>query len=417
VVFDRGGGRVGRSSDNRLVLPDESVSRKHAQINYENGRYYLTDDSTNGTLICNSDLLVHHGKVELADGDILQVGDYELSVVITEESHAAADFPVAPGREISSPLKFEDHSSEKKPSGMDRPAAQMRPADQRKKPGILDNANSIARLPENIEDFFNDTGADEQSISLPEPEAGPADFTFEKLQVSDISDLQPASQPKERPKDLGVVQTSISAPDPLTETRHITQVAQSELFNLFLKGARIEDPNFVNNEELPEVMETLGLVFRELVNGLRTVLRGRTELKAEIRLAMTLVRPAGNNPLKLSPRIEDALKHLLKREHPGFLEPIDAVQEGFEDVMNHQLAMNAGIQASLLEALDQFDPQRFVEKNKDKSPFQTKGKYWRDYCAAYSELKDQALEGIFGKAFVRAYEEQLEKLRSKQKKS
>ena len=109
--------------------------------------------------------------------------------------------------------------------------------------------------------------------------------------------------------------------------------------------------------------------------------------------------------------------HLLKREHPGFLEPIDAVQEGFEDVMNHQLAMNAGIQASLLEALEQFDPQRFVEKNKDKSPFQTKGKYWRDYCAAYPELKDQALEGVFGKAFVRAYEEQLEKLRSKKKKS
>jgi type VI secretion system protein len=164
-------------------------------------------------------------------------------------------------------------------------------------------------------------------------------------------------------------------------------------------------------------METLGLVFRELVNGLWTVLRGRTELKAEIRLAMTMVRPAGNNPLKLSPRIEDALKHLLKREHPSFLQPIDAVREGFEDVMNHQLAMNAGIQASLLEALEQFDPQRFVEKNKDKSPFQTKGKYWKDYCAGFSELKDRALEGILGKAFVRAYEEQLEKLRSKQRKS
>ncbi len=429
AVFNQDGGTVGRSLDNRLVLPDESVSRKHAQISYRNGRYYLTDDSTNGTLLSNSDLLVHHGKVELADGDLLCIGDYELSVRITEEGPATANFPVAPDHEIASQLPFEDGPIREKPSGAVRPAAPIHPAGQ-KQEADREWTDNIDDFFEDIDDFFKDEGEHEESAPVLEQAGEPVEVTSRKPQARDLPDTQPdlpiielpedvrEAQPSlDRFEDVREVQPTVSPPDPVKETRQIAREAYRELFNIFLRGAQIEDPDFVDTAEIPELVESLGALFRELVNGLWTVLRGRTELKAEIRLAMTMVRPAGNNPLKLSPRIEDVLRSLLKREHPSFLEPIDAVREGFEDLMNHQLAMNAGIQAALLEALDQFDPQRFAEKNKDKSVLQTKGKYWKDYCAAYDELKDRALEGIFGKGFVRAYEEQLEKLRSKHKKS
>jgi type VI secretion system FHA domain protein len=183
-----------------------------------------------------------------------------------------------------------------------------------------------------------------------------------------------------------------------------------------LKGAEVEDPGFLNAAELPDLMEELGAVFRELVNGIWKVLRGRAELKAEMRLAMTMVRPSGNNPLKLSPRLEDAVKGLLKKAHPSFLGPLEAVREGFEDIMNHELALGAGMQASLTEALSRFDPERFGDKNKDSSILQTKGHYWKAYCKAYPELREAAVEGIFGKAFAQAYEHQLEKLRSHKKR-
>jgi type VI secretion system protein len=407
AVFDQEGGTVGRSAENRLVLPDDSISRKHAEISYENGRYYLTDDSANGTLIWNCDLLVHHGKVELADGDILRIGDYELSVGFTEEAHIDADIPVTPAGGVSSFFEIEEGLNKKKNADTDGPVA---PQEETRIP-----EHSAAELPDDIDAFFK-TEAEEIGIPVPEPAWGPLDFSPQEPQVSDTSRTQPELTIIERRKDVREVQPSPPAPDSSEEPRQTTQKAYRELFDLFLKGARIDDPKFVDNAEIPEVMENLGAVFREMVNGLWTVLRGRTELKAEIRLAMTMVRSAGNNPLKLSPRIEDVLKSLLKREHPSFLEPIAAVREGFGDVMNHQLAMNAGIQAALLEALEQFDPQRFVEEHKEKSPFQTKGKHWREYCDAYPELKERASEGIFGKAFVRAYEEQLEKLRSRHKK-
>jgi type VI secretion system protein len=407
TVFDQDGGTIGRSMENRLVLPDDSISRKHALVSYEKGRYYLTDNSANGTLICNCDLLVHHGKVELADGDLLRIGDYELSVSISEEGHDDADFAVTPAAGVSCLFEFEKDPSRKKQADRDVAEAQQ---EESRVPG-----HQITELPEDIDAFF-ESDKEASDPFIPEPAWEPADLTPSEPQVRDTPSTQPVLPIIERFKDVREVEPSPPAPDSSRETRQITREAHRELFDLFLKGARIDGTKFVDSAEIPEIMETLGTVFRELVNGLWTVLRGRTELKAEIRLAMTMVRSSGNNPLKLSPRIEDAMKSLLKREHPSFLEPIAAVSEGFEDVMNHQLAMNAGIQAALLEALEQFDPQRFAERNKDKSSFQTKGKYWRDYCAAYSELKDRACDGIFGKVFVRAYEEQLEKLRSKQKK-
>ena len=34
---------IGRTSDNDFVLGDAGVSRKHAQITFENGQYYIQD--------------------------------------------------------------------------------------------------------------------------------------------------------------------------------------------------------------------------------------------------------------------------------------------------------------------------------------------------------------------------------------
>jgi type VI secretion system FHA domain protein len=184
----------------------------------------------------------------------------------------------------------------------------------------------------------------------------------------------------------------------------------------FLRGAEIEDPGFLNAAELPEFIEVLGAVFREMVNGLWRILRGRSELKAEMRLAMTMVRPTGNNPLKFSPRLEDAVKSLIKKGHPSFLEPLEAVTDGFDDIMNHELALHAGMQASLAESLSHFDPECFNEKNKHGSIMQTKGHLWKAYCEAYPELREAAMDGVFGKAFAGAYEDQLAKLRSQRKK-
>jgi hypothetical protein len=67
---------VGRSKDCRIMLPSNTVSRHHARIRRESGRYLLRDlGSTNGTLL-NSEPVI--GEEPLKDRDEIGVGIYRL---------------------------------------------------------------------------------------------------------------------------------------------------------------------------------------------------------------------------------------------------------------------------------------------------------------------------------------------------
>lgn len=62
--------RIGRSLDNDLVLNDPSVSRYHAEIQYQNSRFLLVDkNSSTGTFLNNTKADIS----PLFAGDILQI--------------------------------------------------------------------------------------------------------------------------------------------------------------------------------------------------------------------------------------------------------------------------------------------------------------------------------------------------------
>ncbi|MBI3964446.1 MAG: FHA domain-containing protein [Chloroflexi bacterium] len=68
---------IGRAADNDVVLDTPQVSRRHAQLRFEGGRYWIVDlQSTNGTF--------HNGgqvvTAPVSDGDTLQFGPYRYVV-------------------------------------------------------------------------------------------------------------------------------------------------------------------------------------------------------------------------------------------------------------------------------------------------------------------------------------------------
>ena len=50
---------IGRGEQNELVVPNDIVSRLHARIEYRNGRFSFTDQSTNGSYVINGAGLAH----------------------------------------------------------------------------------------------------------------------------------------------------------------------------------------------------------------------------------------------------------------------------------------------------------------------------------------------------------------------
>jgi pSer/pThr/pTyr-binding forkhead associated (FHA) protein len=68
---------IGRRAGNALVLPDPRVSREHAIIERDGGRFRLRDlGSHNGTTINGQPV----AQAELCDGDRLAIGGFELLV-------------------------------------------------------------------------------------------------------------------------------------------------------------------------------------------------------------------------------------------------------------------------------------------------------------------------------------------------
>jgi pSer/pThr/pTyr-binding forkhead associated (FHA) protein len=71
---------IGRDQDKEVSLPlDVIISRSHARISYENGKYWLEDlGSTNGTFIGEMNV---KGKAKLPVGKIFRAGISEMRLV------------------------------------------------------------------------------------------------------------------------------------------------------------------------------------------------------------------------------------------------------------------------------------------------------------------------------------------------
>jgi pSer/pThr/pTyr-binding forkhead associated (FHA) protein len=73
--FDKDIISIGRSRDNDIVIENLSVSRNHARIRRQDGKYIITDlNSANGTLVNG----VRITKTEIIDEDVITVGKHSL---------------------------------------------------------------------------------------------------------------------------------------------------------------------------------------------------------------------------------------------------------------------------------------------------------------------------------------------------
>jgi type VI secretion system protein len=171
----------------------------------------------------------------------------------------------------------------------------------------------------------------------------------------------------------------------------------------------------------PELIENFGRILRVVVAGLMDVLRARERIKDEFRMRMTTFKAMDNNPLKFSANVDDALHNLLVKRNSAYLGPVEAFEDAFQDVRNHQMAMLAGVRVAFEAMLGEFDPDRLREqfdKHVKKGGLLSgpaKLRYWEMYDEKFRAMvKDQesTFRDLFGEEFARAYEEQLERLKA-----
>jgi type VI secretion system FHA domain protein len=399
-VFNAIGGTIGRLPDNDWVFPDPYVSGRHALIRYLNGKYFIEDTSTNGVFINSPDnRLPRTQPQQLRNGDLLYIDAYQIRVSIENDpAESPRNDPFARLKGTRAAPAAED----------DRTASLAARAAQSADDDVDDGATQ----------WFGMSEVSQAKAQSPAPAPAPARARARpephRPEPHRPEPQQPAPRapaPAARRSPPAVSRPTVAA----ARERGAPADAAADLQAL-LTAAGIDglDPS-------SETAQILGEVLRAAVEGVMDALRARDRMKDELRMRSTAFKVAHNNPLKFSANVDDAFHNLLVKHNPAYLGPVDAVEDAFHDVRDHQSAFLAALRIAFETMLAQFDPGRLQEEfdRQNKGSIlgvPAKMRYWdmyRDKYGALAQDAEGAFRQLFGDDFANAYEEHLDRLRAK----
>lgn len=171
----------------------------------------------------------------------------------------------------------------------------------------------------------------------------------------------------------------------------------------------------------PDTMERMGGLLRDATEGTLQLLHTRQEFKREVRAQVTLIAAQANNPLKFSPTVEIALAHLLGPTVRGFMPAQAVMRDAWQDLRAHEFGVMVGMRAALAHVIEQFAPEALERNIAAKSRLDAifaanrKARLWDQFVKLYADIAREAEDDfhtLFGKAFLKAYEEQMERLKA-----
>jgi type VI secretion system FHA domain protein len=440
--FDHLGGTIGRAPGNDLELPDPAkyISRTHCKIDYAGGRYTLVDMGSNPSWI--NDRPLGPGKTaDLADGDLLTIGDYVLQAALDEP----AALPAVP---VFEPDYSPAHPFQAQPelAGAELVPEYVDPADTLSGARILDTGAGPGMLGAPSADdplglnLFSPSGPDplafrgsefdhaapQLAAFQPVPEA-PAPFS---VPVAPTMPGAPPAAPLPAmliPDDYDPladflpprIQPAAPQPSPMPLAVLPARAPQQddEVLQALLRGLGL--PGLKTNRPAAEIAELVGAMLREATAGTMEVLTARAMTKRESRLDMTVLGAQANNPLKFFPDEKEALAQMLTNAMAGYMPPLRAFGSAFDDLKAHEMAVIAGMRAALAGVLARFnpaliehqvEPQGVMDKMLSAS---RKARMWDRMVELHDEIAREAeddFQRLFGERFSSAYADQIERL-------
>jgi type VI secretion system FHA domain protein len=455
-VFGSAGGVIGRvggmPGDRRdaWILPHTKVSKEHARITYVDGTFYIEDASRNGVGLNSSKNRLAKGQpYPLKSGDRIFIDPYEIAVSVASESYQPyqetrrpLDLPSFPRDEVGledevDPLNLLDPQPVRPPrrkvptadelnsaspwAGHYSPPHVVPPPAQTPPPRpssmlMPEGYNPLAPEeaapePDELDAFFAPLAP--PAPTTPSPPTPPPVVRIDRQQPSPfLSAPTDVAPPETAPPSVAP-----DAPAPVVRE----QQAGADLAAV-LAGAGLEGVTVT-----PELARSFGEILNVVVSGVMDVLKARHQIKDEFRMRMTHLRVADNNPLKFSVDVNDALHNLLVKRNQAYLSPVQAFEDAFQDLRHHQIAMLAGMRVAFEFMLREFAPDRLEEqfdRRIEKGGLMGKGvglkqlrswRYWdlyRDKQLEIAKDPEASFRKLFGEAFAKAYEEQLERLRT-----
>lgn len=360
VEFVACGGTIGRNPDNDWVLPDPNryISGRHALIDFQGGAYYLVDTSRNGVYVNAAEAPVGRGHPQR-----LFDGDVL----------RLGDFDIL--------CRITEDAEDALDDGMRDSVVRAQLVEE-------DESVELMLVDENR---LTDDSALARHLGADDP----------SMQNSQLSERIPAHR--------------------ILEERVPGRDAEDKALEILLQAAGLT-PADIAGAEPAEVLQTAGLLLRGLVDGLMNLMHERSQLKDAFRLSQTMIQGAGNNPLKFSPTVSDALQYLLGDRSESYLSAREAIAMAFREIDNHEKAVPRAMLQALRDYMERFDPDELrlqFDQGLKRNPLlagTNRLKYWELYEETYHTLahgEEGKLPEAFSDEFARAYEREVEVLKAR----
>jgi type VI secretion system protein ImpI len=466
--LDEGELVIGRSADAGWQIddPDMFVSRAHCKISGGRDGYFVTDTSSSGLFIDDSESPLGTGRsTRLQSGMRLRMGDYVLHVEV-QPSAGHTSVGQAPIANHSTPAwsspqsrtppsiggddffsaKAEEEPQRPRPAGLPNPFEQPVPgaydraSSQRSSPAFDDpfSLDPVATPASNEEPaagqsdpfgFGEMPSRNDTAEPAPKPSGFDDDFSFGPAATAASTNGtdpagragRPAEKPQAaRPWEIPVQVADSLAPPPravhVSKPSRPAQPAPSDmaLRAAFLRGMGVEEADFPGRDAIAE-MEKFGREYRLMLDGLMQLLRKRAEEKGSARVAQTMVGASEVNPLKFLPTVEDVIVTIIAERSPGFLSGEAAIGDAVKDLAQHHVRAWRGVQAALRRMIDRFDPAAIEEELKANSAIGNllaggrNAKLWELYQKRHRDIAQSAESSFLGEIgadFRDAYEEE-----------
>ena len=365
-TFGEAGGVIGRADDCDWIILDSHhhVSSQHAKITFSDGEFYLTDLSTNGTQVLQSGQRLRKGETHLVEhGTQYRIGAFEIRARLIEE-------PAGFGGTLNHPAY----------------AGRLIPEDVFLGFDLLDGLDRQADADAGLNDLL--PGYVAQQASQQGVGYGSADV-----------------------QNLLVPELVAPVPHPTPVEAVIPQPQSEDFWQRFANALGVDFSTFDLAQREAFAVSAAGLL-KHGISGLQQTLRTRSELKNELRLALSMAQHTGNNPLKYAGDASEAISLLVNAQRSGQLSAEHAVARAYRDIQAHQVAMLAASRAALRSVLEHFAPHQLtlrLERDTPRPLFFGNAARWRAYERYHHAIgqDDDWSERLLARDFAQAYEEQV----------
>ncbi|MFA0558390.1 MULTISPECIES: type VI secretion system-associated FHA domain protein TagH [unclassified Vibrio] len=453
------GGSLGREAGCTVTLTDHNrfISGTHCLLSIYGDTYYISDVSTNGTLV-NGNKILKNQPVSLCDGDRVSLGQYEVSIsieLVTTSYDIASE--IAPERDSTDPLMnleesvveeeaetgaLEDLFMETKPDGVDThdPVEHLKFSMQRDDDYLVrDESNeknlmksSIEPQRQVVDDSLSIHSEFDLPSLIPEDWMGMEEEQQANLNAQDIADDQTKIPNRLKPTNIegtdfksdtltgssDVPKRKPTKVPPVTiipNSENIQSHKWEEVTQEFVPHTEPQEQpvesesRTQSNTALSETSYEHENVTHAFFEGLGVDLESDTKHDALFFKQMgACLRLCIDNLYKDLQSVEEltdesSFAHndlslttlMLTLNSQNLLAPNELIEQILDELSEHDTLYAKAINDLVLEQLKANDPQQFANTLSQETRFLSKSKLWQKYSEHYEQNTRQFNESTF----------------------